>query len=148
MWPLRRHRHDGKSPALPGSPEILAIIKSSQDRAAVANFATSNSGDVTIVETLDDAAAISARPCLAVIILDRDLAEGDWRSTVRALAQRRPAPCVILASPVLDDYLFEEIVKQGGFDIVAKPIRPDELRRVASLALAFWKSRLTNSPNE
>lgn len=141
MWPLKSHRHDGKSLQSHSSPEILAIVRSSEDKAAVANFAKSNGGDAIIVETLEDAAAISVKPYVAVIILDRDLVEEDWRSAVRSLKHHRPAPSVILASPVLDDYLFEEIVKQGGFDIMAKPIQPDELRRVAGLALAFWKSR-------
>lgn len=149
MWPLRSQHHANRhARASAGPPEMLAIMQSSQDQAVLANFATSSGWDLTMLDTLPEASALSAKPNLAVIILDRDLAENDWRSAVHNLAQHRPAPCIILASSVLDDYLFDEIVKQGGFDIVAKPIRPDELRRIGGLALTFWKNRLASSSNE
>ncbi len=127
---------------------MLAIMESAQDQAAVADFARSNGWDLTVVDTIPEASRISAKPNTALIILDRDLTENDWRSVVHSLAQRSPAPCIILASSVLDEYLFEEIVKQGGFDIVAKPIRPDELRRIGGLALSFWKSRSADRSSE
>lgn len=142
MWPLRSQRHATRHVKISdGPPEMLAIMKSSQDQAALENFATSNGWDLTMLDTLPEASALSAKPNTGVIILDRDLTENDWRPAVHSLAQHRPAPCIILASSVLDEYLFDEIVKQGGFDIVAKPIRPDELRRIGGLALTFWKSR-------
>lgn len=149
MWPLRSQHHaTGHVKASGSPPEMLAIMKSFQDQAALANFARSNGWDLTMLNALPETSALSAKPNTAVIILDRDLTENDWRSAVHSLAQHRPAPCIILASSVLDDYLFDEIVRQGGFDIVAKPIRPDELRRIGGLALTFWKSRFASRSSE
>ena len=146
MWPKRSQPHEARTPAR--APGILAIMGSSEDQATVANFAKSNGWAVAIVDTLDQTSKIAGKPEIAVIILDRDIVENDWQSTVRALAHRRPAPCVILASSVMDDYLFDEIVKQGGFDIVAKPIRADELRRIGNLAFTFWKSSVSAQSTE
>ncbi len=149
MWPLRSQRHAPRHvKTSDGPPEMLAIMKSSQDQAALANFARSNGWDLTMLNTLPEASALSAKPNTAVIILDRDLTENDWRPAVHSFAQHRPAPCIILASSVLDEYLFDEIVKQGGFDIVAKPIRPDELRRIGGLAVTFWKNRSASRSSE
>jgi DNA-binding NtrC family response regulator len=48
---------------------------------------------------------------------------------------------VILASSVSDHYLFEELIHQGGYDVIAKPLKLEELRRITRLALTFWKNR-------
>ncbi len=132
MWPMRSQSD---------VPGMLAITGSSHDGAAMTEFARSQSLAFTVVSTIAEASAIAAKANIAVIFLDRDLAERDWRPSVRTLSQHRTAPCVILASSVIDEYLFEECVKQGGFDTLAKPVQPDELRRIGGLALNFWKSR-------
>ena len=132
MWPLRSQSE---------VPGMLAITSSSQDGAAMSEFAKSQGLALTVVSTIAEASDLAAKANIAVILLDRDLAGRDWRPSVRTLSQYRTAPCVILASSVIDEYLFEECVKQGGFDTLAKPLRPDELRRIGGLALNFWKSR-------
>ncbi len=120
---------------------------SARDRETVAEFARSNSWDLTVVGTFNEGLSFSANRNAAVVILDRDLPGKDWRSAVRSFAQSRATPCIILASSVMDDYLFEEIVKQGGFDTIAKPIRTDELRRIGGLAIKYWKSRVARNAN-
>ena len=146
MWSLKSPRHESAKPGVNGDIlSMLAIMGSPHDQAAISDFARSNRWEIAVAGTVSGGSAILENPNTAVVLLDRDLPESDWRATVHGLSQRQPAPCIILASPVIDDYLFEELVKQGGFDVVAKPIRPDELRRIGGLAFTFWKSRLTGN---
>lgn len=142
MWPLRSHPEEGTIfRDAYRSPDVLAILESSRDQTTVAEFATSRHWDLRVVNTVEQGFLLAAEKITAVILLDRDLAGHEWRSTVHRFAQNQPKPCIILASSVMDPYLFDEFVRQGGFDVVAKPIQADELRRIGHLAFTFWKSR-------
>ena len=148
MWPRRSHAHEGT--ALPNSeeaPEMLAIMGSPRDQTTVADFARSEGWGLTLVSTLAQGISYAGRRAVPVIILDRDLDDDDWRCTVHLFAQTQPKPCIILVSSVMDSYLFDEVVKQGGFDVVAKPIQTDEIRRVGRLAFTFWKKGGTSKLN-
>ena len=129
MWPLKAHPHN--------AAKILGFAAAGADRDIIAAVAQSSAVPLALSSTLKQDLVTDA----AVVILDRDLVEIDWRAAVRTLVTSKRHPCVILLSSVVDDYLFEELVKQGGFDVVAKPIRADELKRVLKLALSFWRNR-------
>jgi FixJ family two-component response regulator len=57
---------------------------------------------------------------------------------VESLAASTHGACVILMSGVADDYLFQELIRRGGYDILPKPLRPDNAARVVKLALSYW----------
>jgi DNA-binding response OmpR family regulator len=148
MWPLRSHPDQGRTlQDTHRFPEVLAILGNSRDQTTVTDFATGSHWGLTIVNTLEQASRLATEKMTSIILLDRDLAGNGWRSTVHRLSRNQFKPCIILASSVVDPYLFDELVSQGGFDIVAKPIRADELRRIGHLAFAFWKNRRANNSN-
>jgi DNA-binding NtrC family response regulator len=117
MWPLNHSRHPAES-----APELLAVLSSPGERQLVAGLSQDNGWKLIIAETLEQARLRIADKRLAVVLLDRDLAESDWRTMVRSFTSLSPAPCVILASSVSDHYLFEELIHQGGYDVIAKPL--------------------------
>lgn len=141
MWPLISH-HSSKPTGHAG--EVLAIIVSPQDRETVRDYALTIGWELKLLETVDQALSRAGSQAVALVIMDRDLSEHDWRVSVQRLAKARGNPCVILASSVVDPYLFQELVKQGGFDVVPKPIQRNELARLGRLALAYWKSQHTS----
>lgn len=99
---------------------------------------------LTITETLEEAlTAIRATPTV-VVILDRDLAGPDWRPSLRRLASEANCPSVILASQVVDDYLLEEVIQHGGYDVIAKPFREQEVTHTVEFAWSATKSRLSS----
>ena len=103
-----------------------------------------NGWDLIATENLSEAlAAIRATPT-PIVILDRDLVAPDWRPIVRSLASQSNSPCVILASHVVDDYLLEEVIQQGGYDVIAKPFREQEVTRAIEFAWSAMKSRLSS----
>jgi DNA-binding NtrC family response regulator len=142
MWPLKWQHSDGCTVRASRVPiGVLAILAEPRDAQLLIELANSQRWDLTVVHALDQAALRVAHETFSIILLDRDVASSDWRSPVRTFAQLQPAPSVILISPVADHYLFDELVKQGGFEVIAKPLQADELHRIARLAVAFWKSR-------
>ena len=74
-----------------------------------------------------------------VIFYDRDWPNAEWRTTVHTFASHPHRPCVILASRVVDDYLWQELVRRGGHDVLAKPLRIEDVTRAIKLALSFRK---------
>jgi len=42
--------------------------------------------------------------------------------------------CVILVSGVVDAYLWDEVVRKGGFDLLPKPLRKEGVIRTVRLA--------------
>jgi hypothetical protein len=41
-------------------------------------------------------------------------------------------------SRVVDEYLWNETVRRGGYDVVSKPLREEDLIRVVRLAWSYW----------
>ena len=77
----------------------------------------------------------------SVILLDRAIAGQDWRDAVRMLASHPLLRAVILASPVVDHYLFTEVVHHGGYDVISTPLQLDELRRTLGLAFSVLEKQ-------
>ena len=46
----------------------------------------------------------------------------------------------MLVSKVIDDYLWSELVTYGGYEVVRKPLREDEVSRAVRMAWSYWSS--------
>lgn len=141
MWPLASHtgsKHTGLA------CEVLAVLRSPQDREAVSACAQATGWTLKLLDTVDQAVSTADSEPVALIIVDRDVSEHDWRRSVQILANTLSTPCVLLASSVVDPYLFQELVKHGGFDVIPKPIQSKELVRLGRLAFAFWRNQHTS----
>ena len=75
-----------------------------------------------------------------VMLCDRDLVGDEWRTTLTDLAASPHRACVILVSAVVDSYLWYEVVRFGGFDVLSKPLREDEVVRTLRLAWSYWET--------
>jgi DNA-binding response OmpR family regulator len=120
------------------------VVGIAHDREAVSDCAQATGWKLKLLDTVDQAVSAAGSERVALIIVDRDLSEYDWRRSVQSLANTVSTPCVLLASSVVDPYLFQELVKHGGFDVVPKPIQSKELVRLGRLALAYWRNQHTS----
>jgi DNA-binding NarL/FixJ family response regulator len=75
-----------------------------------------------------------------IILFDRDVAGQDWREFVTSFAAASPRACIMLISPVTDDYLWNEVVSNGGYEVLRKPLREDEVSRAVRMAWSYWTS--------
>jgi len=82
----------------------------------------------------DELSGFCGRAASPVVLLDRHFQRSDWRFTVSSLLQPAPNCCVILLSDVSDQYLWDELVKHGGFDILARPFERSEVLGTLSFA--------------
>ena len=53
------------------------------------------------------------------------------------------AICVLLASSVADQYLWNQVIQHHGYDVVIKPFQPEDLRRAVTFAWSWrgWTAR-------
>jgi len=78
-----------------------------------------------------------------IIILDADLADGNWKDALMSLRASANNQCVILASRVFDPYLWDEVVRCGGFDVIARSGEREHLASHLRFAW-FWKTRVSH----
>ena len=74
--------------------------------------------------------------CLEVpiVLCDRDFSGAPWQESVRALVEARTGACVILLSNVTDQYLWDEVVKRGGFDVLTRPFEKQAVLSMLNFA--------------
>jgi len=131
-----------RSANLASSPRIaiVALIVDDWERRVLTGVSAREPWDVLLVESCDDACAVSNQRTAPVVVFDRDWPDTEWRSAVQKLASSPHRPCVILMSRVADDYLSDELFHQGGYEVLPKPLRAEDVIRVVKLALSYWNS--------
>jgi DNA-binding NtrC family response regulator len=75
---------------------------------------------------------------IRIVVYDGDTIDGDWKDALTRIKLWDKQPCVLLASRVADPYLCDEVVRCGGYDVIAKSAAREQL--VGTLRFAwFWK---------
>ena len=74
----------------------------------------------------------------AVVICERDLADGDWKLLLSTCDSLPMPPNLIVTSRLADEELWAEVLNLGGYDVLAQPFEVREVFREVSLA---WQAR-------
>lgn len=127
---------ESSSPATP----VVALIRDGQDRDLLELIGIRDRLDIHFADNCDEAWNAANRLKSPVVLCERNVPGIEWRDAVRMLASAAPHPCVILTSPVTDDYLWKEIVMRGGYDVLATPLREADAARSIKLAMSYWRS--------
>jgi CheY-like chemotaxis protein len=117
--------------------KLVALTQNPDDSADLRRIAANYGWTVSIVGSSDAAlAALNEQPT-PLVICDRDLPGEGWREVLARIAAEPQAVCVLLASSVVDDYLWRQVIRHHGYDVVAKPFQPEELRRAVTFAWSW-----------
>ena len=76
-----------------------------------------------------------------IILYDREL-PGRWQQAVADLAKLPWHPSVILLSSVNDQYLWNEVVRVGGYDVLTKASGMQATIRLLRSAYSYWRNAL------
>ncbi len=129
--------------ALAEPVKLVAITEKPDDSAALRQIAQDYRWRISIVPSSTAAiAALDGQPT-PLVICDRDLSSEDWRDVLAKIASLPQAVCVLLASAVVDDYLWRQVIRHHGYDVVSKPFQQEELRRAVTFAWSWrgWAHR-------
>ena len=78
---------------------------------------------------------------IPMIVYDGDLGEDNWQYVLPRLNATAVHRCILLASRVSDGYLWQEVLRHQGYDILAKSVGQEQLIRTLQFAWD-WRERL------
>jgi len=132
-----------ESPGSVGPVKLVAIDQDPADAEALRQIAASYGWRISIVGSSDAAIALLEEQPTSLVICDRDITGEAWRDVLAKIAALPQAVCVLLASGVVDDYLWRQVIRHHGYDVVAKPFQPEALRRAVTFAWSWrgWAHR-------
>ena len=76
-----------------------------------------------------------------VVLCDKELEDCDWRKVLIKAKQAPDPPSFILIADKEDPALWLEVMENGGFDMLARPLSPDLLVRVTATGGRRWLRR-------
>jgi DNA-binding NtrC family response regulator len=139
---INRWRHTAARRGTAERIPVLAITPDDRDRRSLEACSVRGQWDLVMAAGFEDALNGSDKNRAAVILCDRDLPGLDWRAALKKLAALKPALAIILISSVNDEYLWDEVIHRGGYDVLAKPLREDQTLRAVNLAWSYSKERM------
>jgi CheY-like chemotaxis protein len=126
--------------AHPSRISVVAQVADEHDRVVLRGLSVDEPFDVHFAQSWEEARALATRLIAPVILFDRDWPGVDWKPVVNNLAASPSGTCVILLSAVSDDYLWQEVIRRGGYDVLTKPLKAQNVARVVKLAWSYWSS--------
>ena len=51
----------------------------------------------------------------------------------------------MLVSKLIDDNLWNDLVSSGGYEVLRKPLRDDEVSRAVRMAWSYWSSAVNRA---
>lgn len=76
---------------------------------------------------LGEATSALAHAAVPIVLYDRELPGATWSEGFETLAAIRKPVALILLSNVSDPYLWDEVVRHGGFDVLTRPFSREEV---------------------
>jgi hypothetical protein len=120
--------------------KMVAVLTEERDRSVISNLCWRNQWEVFFANTCQQGRLLSDDLKPQVMLIDRDATTSDWRTAVLDLSTASSGACIMLVSKVIDDYLWNEVVCYGGYEVLAKPVREEEVSRAVRLAWSYWSS--------
>jgi DNA-binding NtrC family response regulator len=120
---------------------VLAIACEELDRKSLVAFSIRGQWDLVLTGSCEEGLEALQKMRAAVILCDRDLPGVDWRHALERLSAARPDCPIVLTSSVNDEYLWDEVIHKGGYDVLSKPLREDLTVRAVNLAWSYSKER-------
>jgi DNA-binding NtrC family response regulator len=120
---------------------VLAIAPDELDKKSLSTFSVRGQWDLILTGSCEEAIESLKKMRAAVILCDRDLPGLDWRHALQTLAASRPDCPIVLTSSVNDEYLWDEVIHKGGYDVLSKPLQEGLTVRAVNLAWSYSKER-------
>ena len=92
-------------------------------------------------QSVPEAISLLESEKIPIVLFDRDLPDTDWRTILTAMAKSSPDTCILLTSRVCDDYLWKEVVRCGGYDVIPKPLTELTVEHTLQKAWAYWSAK-------
>jgi DNA-binding NtrC family response regulator len=123
----------------------LLVSPSSGEHAALGSIFSRSNWNLRSASNCQEALTLLAREPIPVVICDRDLPDGSWRTLLENTHTLRRQSRIIISSHDADDRLSADVLRSGGYDLLTLPWETREVRRVIALAWRSWESTCLSS---
>jgi len=126
---------------------LLIATSRADDMSELKNLLRETEWELIGVSDLEHAAAALAAAKLPILLFDRDSAGAGWPAAIKQLIETRRSACVVLLSNVCDQYLWDEVVQHGGFDVLARPFRKERVLSTLTFAAMHCRTPWPKTAN-
>jgi len=122
-----------KNPQDPGV-SVLMVGEYDTDRELIRNV--SSKLGWRLYEARDRCRALECltRNPVQVVLTESEIPQWNWKDMLYFLCSLTRPPQLIVTSQTADDTLWSEVLNMGGYDVLARPFRQDEVERVIAAA--------------
>src|SRR5215471_12441099 len=124
---------------------IVALITREADLEVLLRLAFEHKWTVHLANTYDAAWDLARENKARIFLYDRERKGAEWRDVIQRMASSPQLIYAILVSKVADDYLWNEVIRHGGHDLLAAPLREADVLRAVRLACS-WNDSMRVPP--
>jgi DNA-binding response OmpR family regulator len=116
---------------------ILALSIPLEDRFFLERLGELNNWALRFADSPREGFRMAAQSYFQLILCDRHQPGHPWREVMDRLAASSPRSCILLVSPMSDDYLWSDVLQQGGYDVLVRPLREKAVLHSIDAAVRF-----------
>ena len=133
MFHVRRtpRLHSDEKPKKGG---LIVITTDPAFAANMSEIASSFDWNFWQAPTVEDAMPLLLAEPIPLVIYDVQHREDDWQPAFGRLRGLSSERCLLLASPAAGPYLWQEVIRRGGFDLLSRSAARDETARKLAFA--------------
>ena len=122
-------------------PSVFVITPFRADVEFFRGMGDAGRWNIVVTGSVEEALQTMGQGLFPVVVCDRDIPGWEWRDVMSAIAGRFSRTCILLSSRVSDEYLWREVVKHGGYDLLTKPLEATEVSRALQRTFCYWKAK-------
>ncbi len=132
----RRERHEAAG-ASEDRLKVLAVSVWLNDRVVLEPLCRREGWDVRFTNSPREAFRLVRERRFDVVLCDRNQPGFPWREVIERLSENSPSTRILLVSPAAGDYLWGDVVQQGGYGVLTRPLRAADALHTISTAAGF-----------
>ena len=119
---------------------MVALVSNDCDRQLLARMAPENGWVVHFPGSCVEAWHLLKQEKPPILLFDRDFPGTQWREVIQEMSSGPDLVYSVLLSRVADDYLWNEVIRHGGYDVLATPLKETEVLRAVRLGWSYLSS--------
>jgi DNA-binding NtrC family response regulator len=119
---------------------VLIVTSRTEDVAELRSILEGTPWDLNDASHLEDPSAAIKGAAPPILLFDRNTAGGTWQVTMKRFIKSRRGVCAVLLSNVGDQYLWDEVVQHGGFDLLTRPFKKEQVLSTLMFAYAHCRT--------
>lgn len=129
-----------------GKISIVALVAAESDCELLSHLAVDHHWVLHFAQNCGEAWDALNESKAPIVLCDRELPAAEWRDVIQMMVSSAHQAYVILLSKVADDYLWNEVIRLGGHDLLTTPLREDDVLRAIRLAWFYWSNSMKAQP--